>query len=212
MDRTVTAFGRRLLRQWVSQPLVHAPAIRRRLDAVEELMAATGPGGVADTVSGLLRQTPDLERGITAIFYRKCTTAEFHAVASALESVRQTLEPMEASQALQSELLSGLLAVRCANRHARTESSRWSGPVLRCCSPLLTRHAPGARRRRWWGTWAAWMRTWTRLTPTRPRPRTRSTCLSTTRETPPWRRARPTSRRPKVRVRWRGEARWDGPR
>jgi DNA mismatch repair protein MutS len=37
LDRTVTAMGGRLLRQWVVRPLIQCPPIRARLDAVEEL-------------------------------------------------------------------------------------------------------------------------------------------------------------------------------
>ncbi|MFY4730858.1 DNA mismatch repair protein MutS [Nitrospira sp. BLG_2] len=37
LDRTATAMGRRLLRQWLVRPLLHCDHIRLRLDAVEEL-------------------------------------------------------------------------------------------------------------------------------------------------------------------------------
>ena len=37
LDRTVTAMGSRLLRQWLVRPLLHYDQIRQRLDAVEEL-------------------------------------------------------------------------------------------------------------------------------------------------------------------------------
>lgn len=37
LDRTVTAMGSRLLRQWLVRPLLHCDQIQQRLDAVEEL-------------------------------------------------------------------------------------------------------------------------------------------------------------------------------
>lgn len=37
LDRTATAMGSRLLRQWMVRPLLHSGQIRKRLDAVEEL-------------------------------------------------------------------------------------------------------------------------------------------------------------------------------
>ena len=37
LDRTVTAMGSRLLRQWLIRPLIHCAPIRARLDAVGEL-------------------------------------------------------------------------------------------------------------------------------------------------------------------------------
>lgn len=40
LDRTRTGMGGRLLRSWMQRPLLDVPAIDRRLDAVEELMAS----------------------------------------------------------------------------------------------------------------------------------------------------------------------------
>ena len=38
MDKCVTAFGRRLLRNWLTRPLAQISAINERLNAVEDLM------------------------------------------------------------------------------------------------------------------------------------------------------------------------------
>jgi DNA mismatch repair ATPase MutS len=38
LDRTKTAFGRRLLKKWILAPLYSIPKINERLDAVEDLM------------------------------------------------------------------------------------------------------------------------------------------------------------------------------
>jgi DNA mismatch repair protein MutS len=59
LDRTVTAMGGRRLRAWISQPLLDADQLQRRLDAVEALVRNT------PTRTGLrthLRAVVDLER------------------------------------------------------------------------------------------------------------------------------------------------------
>ena len=40
LDRTVTAMGGRLLREWIVRPLLRIDPIRARLDAVDELLQA----------------------------------------------------------------------------------------------------------------------------------------------------------------------------
>ncbi|MSQ03250.1 MAG: DNA mismatch repair protein MutS [Myxococcales bacterium] len=57
LDRTKTAMGGRLLRDWIGRPLLEVDAIEARLDAVE---AATP--GLRDQVVPLLGQVADLER------------------------------------------------------------------------------------------------------------------------------------------------------
>ena len=59
LDRTVTAMGARTLKQWISAPLVQTAAIRRRLDAVEEL---TQRFELREQLAGLLKGVHDLER------------------------------------------------------------------------------------------------------------------------------------------------------
>ena len=59
LNRTGTPMGARLLRQWVSQPLVHLPEIQSRLDAVEALVTLPGlVEGLRPVLSGIY----DLER------------------------------------------------------------------------------------------------------------------------------------------------------
>ncbi len=59
LDRTVTAMGARLLKQWVSYPLVQVDPIRQRLSAVEELVERPD---LRDPLSELLKGVHDLER------------------------------------------------------------------------------------------------------------------------------------------------------
>ena len=59
LDRTVTAMGSRMLADWVANPLIDVDAIRRRHDAVEELL---GEPALCDDLRESLRRVYDLER------------------------------------------------------------------------------------------------------------------------------------------------------
>ncbi|RWR91908.1 DNA mismatch repair protein MSH3 [Cinnamomum micranthum f. kanehirae] len=108
MNHTHTAFGSRLLRHWVSHPLRDRNLISARLDAVSEIADSMGPSRIAHHVvefeeeaacspvvqrkidyllsSALttLGRSPDVQRGITRIFHRTATAAEFIAVIHAI--------------------------------------------------------------------------------------------------------------------------------
>lgn len=59
LDRTVTAMGSRLLRQWLVRPLLHQDRIRQRLDAVEELKNHMQ---VRTALRSVLREVQDIAR------------------------------------------------------------------------------------------------------------------------------------------------------
>ncbi len=59
LDRTCTPMGARLLREWLSRPLMEVAGIERRLEAVAEL---AGRAGVREQLRQTLRQLGDLER------------------------------------------------------------------------------------------------------------------------------------------------------
>ena len=59
LDKTVTAMGGRLIKQWIRYPLVNKDLIRQRLDAVEELIQAPA---AHQTLGDLLKSVYDLER------------------------------------------------------------------------------------------------------------------------------------------------------
>lgn len=71
------------MRKWISQPLIEASAIEQRLEAVEEL-ATKCPGSMLNMMN-LLKELPDLERGLCRIHYKKCGIAEFHVVLSSFK-------------------------------------------------------------------------------------------------------------------------------
>uniref|UniRef100_A0A6B2KX72 DNA mismatch repair proteins mutS family domain-containing protein n=1 Tax=Arcella intermedia TaxID=1963864 RepID=A0A6B2KX72_9EUKA len=82
INQTQTPMGKRLLIQWVKQPLKNIEKIRERLDAVEELST-----GILEQFFVVLKQSPDLERGICRVFYRKCSTIEFITILKALKEI-----------------------------------------------------------------------------------------------------------------------------
>ncbi|KAM0945139.1 putative DNA mismatch repair protein MutS/MSH [Dioscorea sansibarensis] len=104
MNYTCTAFGSRLLRQWVSHPLRDRNLISARLDAVAEIAKSIGshkasedvfdPDGenlskvrsppvvnsIISSVLTMLGKCSDVQRGLTRIFHRTATPAEFISV------------------------------------------------------------------------------------------------------------------------------------
>ncbi|CAG5128814.1 unnamed protein product, partial [Candidula unifasciata] len=89
LNHTCTRFGARLLRKWLTQPLLAVEEIQARLDAVQELVDGSFHGltGIQQTMAKL----PDLERGLCSIFHKKCSVIEFCSVLKALEKVRKEL-------------------------------------------------------------------------------------------------------------------------
>ena len=65
MDKTVTAFGKRMLKRWITSPLIDAGAIAERQEAIEDLM---NDMDVAEYFSKELSKLPDLERMINKIY------------------------------------------------------------------------------------------------------------------------------------------------
>ncbi|CAL8330544.1 unnamed protein product [Arctogadus glacialis] len=105
LDHTSTAFGRRLLRRWVSQPLTDLRSISDRQDAVGEILQSDSAALAA--IRSLLVHLPDLERGICSIYHTKCSTQEFYLICSSLS--RLGLELKALIPAIQSQLSSSLL-------------------------------------------------------------------------------------------------------
>lgn len=92
LNRTRTAMGKRLIRQYVEQPLLSPAVIGRRLDAVDELYQDTM---LRDTVRERLGGIYDMERLMTKIVFGNCTPRDvrtFGAAIAALPALRSCLE------------------------------------------------------------------------------------------------------------------------
>ncbi|KAI0194564.1 muts domain V-domain-containing protein [Astrocystis sublimbata] len=87
LDKTLTRFGRRLLRKWVGRPLLDKDRLEERVAAVEELLENASTNKV-DQLEHLLKNTKtDLERSLIRIYYGKCTRPELLAVLQTLQRI-----------------------------------------------------------------------------------------------------------------------------
>ena len=84
LDRTRTAMGKRLLRQYIEQPLMSPAAIGRRLDAVDELYQNTI---LRDEVREMLGSIYDLERLMTKIVFGNCTPRDVRTFGAAVQNL-----------------------------------------------------------------------------------------------------------------------------
>ena len=84
LDRTRTAMGKRLLRNWIEQPLIQIAPITRRLNAVDELVSRSLVRG---DIQEILTEIYDLERIMTRVVYGSANARE-------LRSLQQTLAHM----------------------------------------------------------------------------------------------------------------------
>ncbi|KAL5981573.1 hypothetical protein ACLOJK_015635 [Asimina triloba] len=118
MNHTLTSFGSRLLRHWVTHPLCDRNSISARLDAVAEISESMVRHGGSERVvildddgsynpalhSGLacllssvlatLGRSPDIQRGIARIFHRTAAPAEFISVIHAILSAGKQLQQL----------------------------------------------------------------------------------------------------------------------
>ncbi|MDL2218864.1 DNA mismatch repair protein MutS [Ruminococcaceae bacterium OttesenSCG-928-O06] len=98
LDQTVTAMGKRLLRNWVEQPLMSPAAINGRLDAVAELYQNNvGRLELCEALSGVF----DMERLMTRVVYGNAAPRDAAALAATcrrLPDILQQLAPFESGE------------------------------------------------------------------------------------------------------------------
>ncbi len=82
LDRTVTPMGRRLIQQWISQPLLHADNIRSRQDSIQFFVER---GMLRAELRAALKPVTDLERLVNRI-------VATHARPRDLVALRETLQ------------------------------------------------------------------------------------------------------------------------
>ena len=88
LNRCITPFGKRLLRQWVCHPLADASKINARLDAVDALNADST---IMDNFSNSLSKLPDLERLISRVHANRCKAQDFLRVLEGFEQIDYTI-------------------------------------------------------------------------------------------------------------------------
>ncbi len=102
LDHTLTPMGSRLLKSWLTEPLMDVGAIDRRLDAVGELVADTL---ARNDIASSLKGARDLERLISKVLYGSANARDLTAVRDSLESVPEVKGVLSGAR---SELLRGL--------------------------------------------------------------------------------------------------------
>ena len=102
LDKTDTSMGGRLLRRWLSDPLIDVPAINRRLEAVKELKERPM---IRDDLSVALKNVYDIERLAGKISYG---TANARDLVTLKNSVHQLPEIKNILKETKSEMLQGL--------------------------------------------------------------------------------------------------------
>lgn len=89
LDKTKTAMGGRLLRSYISQPLIHADEICKRQDAVESFLRNMIS---REELREYLNSVYDLERLIGRITYRSANPRDLNAFASSLQYLPAILD------------------------------------------------------------------------------------------------------------------------
>ncbi|CAO2657216.1 Nn.00g033420.m01.CDS01 [Neocucurbitaria sp. VM-36] len=92
INRCITPFGKRLLRQWVCHPLADAKKINARLDAVDALNADST---IMHNFSNSLSKLPDLERLISRVHAGRCRAQDFLKVLEGFEQIEYTISLLE---------------------------------------------------------------------------------------------------------------------
>ena len=85
LDHTKTAMGKRLIRNWVEQPLLNYSLISARQNAVEEL---TNNTILLDTEMSLLSDMYDLERIMTRIVYGTANAKELRTLSLTIDKLQ----------------------------------------------------------------------------------------------------------------------------
>ena len=92
LDRTRTAMGGRLLRQWVGQPLLELNGIEARLNAIQELVGSPmGRAELGDALAGVA----DLERLASRAAQQALTPRDCLAIARSLRVIPRLMRALE---------------------------------------------------------------------------------------------------------------------
>ena len=106
LDRTKTAMGSRLLRQWMDKPLLNVSLINRRLEAVEELV--NQPIRREEIVEEL-KAVLDIERLTSRIIYGVANARDLKAIAQTVRVLPKIKELMKEFQSEKLKDLYGML-------------------------------------------------------------------------------------------------------
>ena len=95
LDKTSTSMGGRLLRKWISEPLLDVQEINKRLEAVGELKEDTI---FRNELQQTLKKIYDIERLVGKISYGNCNAREVNALKNSLEQIPNVKELIKNSK------------------------------------------------------------------------------------------------------------------
>jgi DNA mismatch repair protein MSH6 len=124
LNRCITPFGKRMLRQWVCHPLGDAGKINLRLDAVDVLNADST---IMDRFTASLSKLPDLERLISRIHAGRCKVQDFVRVLDGFEQIEYTMSllgSVGAGEGLLGQLLASMPDLAGSLQHWATAFDR----------------------------------------------------------------------------------------
>ncbi|MBO5929174.1 MAG: DNA mismatch repair protein MutS, partial [Clostridia bacterium] len=106
LDKTRTAMGKRLLRSWIEQPLLHPAHITRRQNAVSDLVH---DAMLREDLQELLTKVHDVERIMTRVVYGSANAREVRALGQTLQNMSPVKERlMGIESALLSEICNSI--------------------------------------------------------------------------------------------------------
>lgn len=120
LDETLTPMGARLLQKWVRYPLVDVPTIRRRQDAVAELI---DKGGVRAQLRELLKRIGDVERIVGRVSVGTAGPRD-------LAALRRSLEVLPEMRALLDDVTSDFLSELAKQWDSVEDAARRIGETI----------------------------------------------------------------------------------
>lgn len=98
LDRSATAMGGRMLREWLSYPLLDRARIEARLDAVEQLMQDRG---AHEALVSALKEVSDIERLSSKLAQRSANARDLVRLGRSLRALPQVQAAIDGKGALQ---------------------------------------------------------------------------------------------------------------
>lgn len=98
LDRTLTAFGRRMLFSWIGQPLADLELIKERQDAVSDILSMGAKS--FPELRKFLSRMPDVQRGLCAVLHKKVKPSDLVEILSALSRAHRLFEALSTDMSL----------------------------------------------------------------------------------------------------------------
>ncbi|KAK2460594.1 hypothetical protein APHAL10511_007064 [Amanita phalloides] len=140
LDHTKTKFGARLLKQWIGRPLVDKRVLQERAEAVEEILSSSSEQ--LHVLRNILKELPDLAKGLCRIQYGQCTPQELAILLPAFHRVANSFSPVShpSNDNLKSKILNDIVF----------RLPKIKGPVKDMLSALSLENASQGQKEKLW--------------------------------------------------------------